>query len=286
MAAKTVLLVDGDTMAFRAAAAVQHTMEYPDGLIQPFARRWEGEAVLDDMLERLKQRLKADEMILFLSCPSEQNWRLGVESSYKSNRKASVRPLLLTILKDYLRTRYGAEHIAFLEADDAIGIWATRPDWGDTNVIVVGRDKDFATIPGQHYQLKDDNEKGQPIVRTVTKLEAIKNHYVQALSGDAVDGYPGCPGMGKTRATRIVEEPERLVARKGVISRGINKGKTTVKWHSAGPCSIWEAIVCNYEKAGLTEEDALRNARLARILLWDEYDFDTHTVRLWVPGDD
>ena len=284
---KTVLLIDGDTLAFRAAAACQHTVRSPSGMIEPFARSWEGEAVLDNMIDRLKRRLGADEMLFFLSCPTADNWRLQVEPTYKSNRKDSVRPLLLEHLKNYLVRHYAAEHLAFLEADDAIGVYATSPQWTpDQRVIVVGRDKDFKTIPGEHYQLLDDDDRGAPVVRTVTPMDAAKAHYVQSLSGDAVDGYPGCPGIGKTRAERIVEEPVKLVAKEGVITRGKDKGKKVLKWHEGGPCSIWEAVVCNYEKAGLTEADALKTARLARILLWGEYDINTKTVTLWVPGDE
>jgi DNA polymerase-1 len=282
-----LLLIDGDTLAFRAAAVSQHTIEHPSGYIEHFARRGEGEAILDNIIARLRTRLKADKMVFFLSCPGHENWRLKVADTYKSNRKDSVRPMLLDPLKDYLRLEYGANHTAFLEADDILGITATDPEaYADYRKIVVGRDKDFATIPGEHYQLLDDTEAGDPIIRTRTAMEAAKAHYVQALTGDAVDGYEGCPGIGKVRALRIVEEPERLVPKKGVITRGKNKGQEVTKWHSAGPCSIWEAVVSNYEKAGLTEAHALKAARLARILLHGEYDFDTHTVRLWVPGDE
>lgn len=284
--AKVVLLIDGDTLAFRIASAVQHTVETSTGMIERFSRRWEGEAALERYIERLRVRLKADEMRFFLSCPSADNWRYKVDPSYKSNRKDSIRPQLLDPLKDYLRLKYGASHVAGLEADDVLGIEATRPDWPeDTKVIVVGRDKDFKTIPGWHYQLNDDDDDGAPMIRRIEPLEAQMAHYVQALSGDAVDGYEGCPGIGKTRAERIVAEPIKLVPKEGVITRGANKGKPVVKWHEAGPCSVWEAIVCQYEKAGLTEQDALRNARLARILLWGEYDFENHTVTLWVPGE-
>jgi DNA polymerase-1 len=45
----------------------------------------------------------------------------------------------------------------------------------------------------------------------------------------------------------------------------------------------WETIVAAYVKSGLTKEDALRNARLARILRPSEYDFDTNTPVLWTP---
>ncbi|MER9178948.1 hypothetical protein [Mesorhizobium sp. M0767] len=284
---KVILLMDGDTLAFRAAAAIQHTVTTPTGMVEPMARTWEGEAVLDNMIDRLKKRLKADELIIFLSCPSAENFRLKIEPTYKSNRKASVRPMLLDHLKDYLRLNYGATHMAFIEADDAIGIMATSPKWTDQErVIVVGRDKDFKTIPGEHYQLLDDGDDGAPNIRSISPMEAAKAHYVQALSGDAIDGFPGCPGMGKVRAERVVENPIKLSPKEGITPRGKNKGEKVIKWHEGEPCSIWEAIVCNYEKAGLTEADALKTARMARILLWGEYDLETHAVTLWVPGDE
>jgi hypothetical protein len=284
---KIVLLIDGDTLAFRAAAACQHTVRSPTGMMEHFARTWEGEAVLDNMIERLKRRLKADTMVFFLSCPGEENWRLAVDPTYKANRKDSVRPMLLDHLKDRLRLLYDADHLAHLEADDALGIHATDPSYYEGyRKIVVGRDKDFKTIPGEHYQLLDDDDGGAPVVRTITPMDAAKAHYVQALSGDAVDGYSGCPGIGKTRAERIVESPVRLVPKAGIITRGKDKGKEITKWHEGDPCSIWEAVVCNYEKAGLTEADALRSARLARILLHGEYDLVNKTVTLWVPGEE
>lgn len=277
------LLIDGDTIAFRAASACQHTVVSPDMTYEPFARLPEGEAAVDNMMQRLHDRLKATHIKVFLSCPTEENWRLKVDPTYKANRKASVRPMLLGPLKNYLRDKYGAMHLAGLEADDAIGIFATQKDFPG-QVIVVGRDKDFQTIPGLHYQLTDDDERGDPVIRTVTPMAAQLSHYGQALSGDAVDGYAGCPGIGKKRAAEIVASPERLVPKIGVITRGKDKGKGVTKWHSAGPCSVWEAIVSQYEKAGLSEAEALKTARLARILLAGEYDFDKHEVILWVPG--
>lgn len=277
------ILVDGDTIAFIAAAASQNTIETETGYVEHFARRVEGEAIVDNTIHWLKTKLGASDMKVFLSCPSADNWRLKVDPSYKSNRKDSVRPLLLQPLKEYLRQKYGAEHYAFLEADDALGIFATSETLIPGEKIVVGRDKDFATIPGLHFQIGDVNSAREPIVRTITPLEARLNHYAQALSGDKVDGYDGCPGIGKTRAREIVENPDRLVAKAGVITRGKNKGAEVIKWHSVGPCSVWEAIVCRYVKEGLTEMDAIRNARLAKILLAENYDMETHEVRLWVP---
>lgn len=279
----TTLLIDGDTIAFIAASASQHIMETSGGNFQPFARRAEGEAIVDDQIYKLKKELGAEEIMIFLSCPAKDNWRYRIAKDYKSNRKDSVRPLLLQPLKEYLREKYGAKHYAYLEADDAIGVFGTSQTLIKGDRIIVGKDKDFKTIPGKHFQLKDVDANGKPIVREVTPMQAFEQHMAQTLAGDAVDGYEGCPGIGMTRAKRIVANPERLVAKTGTITRGKNKGQATVKWHSAGPCSVWEAIVSQYEKQGLTEADALNTARLAKILLAEDYNIETQEIRLWVP---
>lgn len=282
---KRTILVDGDTVAFIAASASQNILETDKGTFEYFSRRAEGEAIIDNTIWWLKKHLEADDVKVFLSCPSSQNWRLKVDENYKSNRKSSIRPIALGALKQYLRDKYGAEHYAYLEADDALGIFATS-DVIEGEKIVVGRDKDFATIPGLHHQLKDRNSQNKPIIREIDPLTARMNHYVQTLAGDAVDGYEGCPGMGMKRARSIVEKPERLVPKEGVITRGKNKGEKVIKWHSAGPCSVWEAIVSQYEKAGKTEADAIQSARLAKILLADDYNLETREVTLWVPGEE
>lgn len=277
-------LIDGDTMAFRAASAVQHTMHWPTGLVEPFARAPEGEGVLLNMLDRLQKSLGFHEMKIFLSCPSKDNWRLDVDPEYKANRKNSIRPLLLGHLRGFLRSRLAAQHMAYLEADDAIGIWATSETLTDGyDTIIVGRDKDFMTIPGLHYQLGDD-VMGMPDPKIVTAGEAVKHHYVQTLAGDAVDGYPGCPGFGMKSARDVIDNPTMLVPKEGVITRGARKGEKVIKWHEVGPCSIWEAIVCRYEKAGLSEKEAIKTGRLAKILHAQEYDMETNQVTLWTPS--
>lgn len=279
---KRVIVVDGDTIAFRAASACQHTLEGSQGYVTPFAIRAEGETIVDNMMFTLQKRLGADETVVFLSCKSEDNWRYQVAESYKANRKGSVRPLLLNKLKDYMRLKYQASHMKNLEADDAIGIYLTEPHDNEKR-IAVGRDKDFAQIPGFHYQLGDDDVQGKPCVREITPLDALKLHYAQILAGDAVDGYAGCPGIGMVGAERIIDEPTRLVPKQGVITRGKNKGSRVVKWHSTGPSSMWDAVVSQYQKAGLTEQDATITARLAHILHHKDYNQETHEITLWVP---
>ena len=46
---------------------------------------------------------------------------------------------------------------------------------------------------------------------------------------------------------------------------------------------MWSPVVAAYEKAGLTEEDALRQARLARILRWSDWNAEKKAPILWAP---
>ena len=286
---KRLALIDGDTLAFRIASAVQGTIEWPSGWIEPYAVRWEGEAALENYLAKLLRRLGIKDYLVFLSCPSADNWRLQVDPNYKSNRKDSIRPLLLEDLKNYLRLKHGAVHFGHLEADDAIGLHMTDPalcpePYKGHVPVAVGRDKDFHTIPGLHYQLGDDDLfADKPFIRKVSEEDAKFNHMVQALAGDAVDGYPGCPGIGMTSARRLLEDPQKLRREEGVITRGPNKGKPTVKWVADGPTTLWGAVVAQYKKAGLGVDEAIQTARLANILQVGQYDMETKQVGYWTP---
>ncbi len=279
---EVTLLIDGDVLAFTAAAAVQKVHEDLFGFVQPFANRHEGEAVLDNMVMGLELDFKATHFRIALTDPVS-NWRRGVYPAYKSNRKATPLPLLLPVLKEYLRTKYGAFHWDGLEADDVLGILNTEPQEYPGKRILVGRDKDFLTIPGFYHRLKDYDAKGKPVVNEITPWEATRFHMFQTLTGDAVDGYPGCPGMGKTRAEEFLKAPVVLVPQRGVKTRGVNKGEETTKWVSEPTRDYWRGIVSHYRKGGQGEEEALVTARLAHILHHDDYDRATEEIRLWTP---
>ena len=47
----------------------------------------------------------------------------------------------------------------------------------------------------------------------------------------------------------------------------------------------WATVVKAFEDKGLTEDDALLNARLARILTIDDYDTKRQEPILWTPTD-
>jgi len=91
---------------------------------------------------------------------------------------------------------------------------------------------------------------------TVNKAEGAKWHLIQTLAGDQTDGYAGAPGIGVKRAELLFEK------------------------HGYS----WETVVNAFKEKGLGEEIALQNARLAKILTVDDYDFDTREPILWSPS--
>lgn len=278
---ETTLLLDGDTLAYRVASSVQKTEIDDFGYIQPFANVTEGMASLDNLILRLCDELEATHVRVALTDPVSE-WRKEYWPEYKAQREVKMRPLLVGRLKEYLRAQYGAFHWAGLEADDVLSILATEPQEYPGRRIVVGNDKDFRCIPGLHYTIAD-KVNGVANIRTVTPKSATFFHLMQALAGDRIDGYPGCPGIGMERAATILADPQLLVPQPGVITRGPRKGQSVDKWIGEPTADLWACVVSNYRKAGLTEEDALRNARLAWLLRHEDYDRASEKITLWVP---
>ena len=145
-----------------------------------------------------------------------------------------------------LRKEYKVIIKPSLEADDAMGVYSTKYPGN----CIVSPDKDMRQIPGQLYNLDE--------VFTVSKEDGAKWHLIQALAGDQTDGYSGVPGIGVKRATTLFEE------------------------HGYS----WKTVIKAFEDKDLNEYDAITNARLARILTADDYDFTTKQPILWSPTPD
>ena len=172
-----------------------------------------------------------------------------MEETEADEMKDKRKPIILKAIREWLMEEYGAIIRPRLEADDAIGIALTSGEHGD-DCIAVSIDKDFDTIPGKHF-----NWNRKEGIREVTEKEADHNFFTQALTGDSTDNYPGCPGVGPKKAEKILDGVE----------------------------DYWQAILKAYEKAGLGEDVALTQARLARILRDGEYNNKTNKIRLWRP---
>ena len=145
-----------------------------------------------------------------------------------------------------LKTEFDVIIMPELEADDAMGIYSTQYPGN----VIVSPDKDMKQIPGTLYNLDERF--------TITKDSGAAWHLIQCLSGDQTDGYGGVPGIGVKRA-------ETLFNKEGYS---------------------WKTVIKAFTDKGLTEYDAILNARLARILTIDDYDTEKQEVILWTPSPD
>lgn len=269
----TLLLIDGDQFIFRATAAVEREIRWDDQNHVLACNRNQAWDNLVSMLERIFERFDTREHVLTFSAPP--NFRYEVDPTYKSNRAGQRKPLCYADLREMVETAYKCLAMPGLEADDVMGILATKP--GKTPRIIVSADKDMKSIPTSVWD-------GEDLV-AVSQEEADRFHLYQTLIGDTSDGYSGCPGMGDVGATAFLNEPYMLESYDHVLKSGPRKGTYETRW-SKVPLDgkpAWLGVVSIYQAAGLTEADALTQARLARILRWEDWDSINKKPILWVP---
>lgn len=275
------LLIDADVVCYQVAMSAEIATNWAD---EGMPDLWtlhanEGETIgrFNAAIAKLKDDLSADEVILCLT--DGTNWRLGVYPRYKSNRVEKRKPMLLPLLREYAQDNYRTFVRPTMEGDDCLGILATHPKLVPGDKIVCTIDKDLKTIPGRHYNF------GKPElgVFTVTEEEADEFHLRQTIAGDTTDGYPGCPGMGMDTAQRALEEGVAWEAYEHVFKSGPRKDQAETRWRKIEATSPWHTVVSHYEKAGLTEQDALIQARVARILRASDFNFKTKEIIPWTP---
>jgi len=248
VSAPTTLLVDGDILAYRAAASTEKSINWGEGIWTVHGYEEDAVRVLEEQIASLAEQFPGAEMVFCLT--DGRNFRTDVYPLYKSNRKETRKPLTLPFLREHLLDKYRTYLRPTLEGDDCIGILATSPTIIPGPKIIASIDKDFKTIPCRYW----DFHKKQ--MHETTEADADRYHLYQTLIGDATDGYPGCPGIGPKTAERLLEA----------------KGAT------------WDTVLNAYVKAGLTEEDALVQARCARILRATDFDFKAKKPILWSPA--
>jgi DNA polymerase-1 len=273
------LLLDADLLAYRASSAFQRSYDWNgDGIKSIAADEGEARQMAGEEIVKLAEKLHADDVIVCLSDDFNSFRKDRVDPTYKAARGDVERPVHLYDLKEWLAETYETVRWTALEADDVMGILATDPNRTDERIIV-SADKDLQTIPGKLYRPATEARPAQML--NISLEQADRYHLFQTLTGDITDGYPGLPGTGPDRANAILDG--RLWVRiEKELSRGPRKGQTVMEWKAAdhdGP--VWTRIVAAYERQGLTEADAIKQARLARILRYDEW--DGRTPRLWTP---
>ena len=236
------LLIDCDYIVYKCAAACEDEIDFGDDVIVVTSRFSEAYAMVERELYRIATDLGCfDDSILFFS--DSVNFRKSIDPTYKGHRNRK-KPCGYKRIINKLKEEYHVVVMPTLEADDAMGIYATK----EPGHIICSPDKDMRQIPGELYDLSTG-------VITITEEEGRNWHYIQTLAGDQTDGYSGVPGFGIKRAAAFFEE----------------NGYT------------WNSVVQAFGSKGLDESVAIQNARLAKILQHTDYDFYTESVKLWTP---
>jgi len=247
----THLLIDGDQFLFKATAAVEEEVRWDEDNHVLYSNREKAWANLQGMINRIQERFDSEQStICFSSYPC---FRSTVDATYKAGRSPR-KPLCYVTLREQMEITYECKAYVGLEADDVMGILATHPKQGK-GTIIVSQDKDMKTVPATIWDGKD--------LITYTEAEADYWHLYQTLIGDITDGYKGCPGVGPKKAEALLTDPK------------FRKENWT----------LWDVVVKAYEsgKDKLTEEHALTQARLARILRWTDWDAKAKQPILWEP---
>jgi len=245
----TTALIDGDIFLYRAASRSEKAFDWGDELWSLVADLREAKGLFSSEISEVAATLDADNVVIAVSDP-RGNFRHKIWPLYKGNRTAR-KPLCFRALREWSIAEMGAVMMPDLEADDVLGILATGDTLQDRSRIVVTVDKDLKSVPGRHWN-PDHPELG---VVTVTKEEADWWHLSQTMSGDHTDGYSGIPGIGPAKAKKLLE----------------TNGAT------------WKTVVDAYESKELGENEALLNARLAKILTAADWNAAEQKPIYWNP---
>ena len=233
------LLIDCDYIVYKCCASTETEIDFGDDVILVTSLFSEAYKGVERELDKVKREFPFyEEIILFFTSPN--NFRKKILPSYKGHRNRK-KPCGFKRVIEKLKENYKVIIKDTLEADDAMGIYATKY----TGNIIVSPDKDMRQIAGKLYDFNETVE--------ITPDEGARWHLIQSMAGDNTDGYSGVPGIGIKRAEQIFKL----------------KGYT------------WKAVVETFEEKGMTEQDALVNAQLARILTVDDYDSKKKEPILW-----
>ncbi len=236
------LLIDCDFVVYKCCAAAEAEIDFGDDVIVVTSSFKEAYSCVKRELKRIENKFGSfDETILFFS--DSKNFRKDIQKNYKGHRNRK-KPCAYRRVINKLSEEYSVIKMPTLEADDSMGIYATK----NTGNIIVSPDKDMRQIPGMLWNFEES---------TLIKPEdGAKWHLIQAMAGDNTDGYAGVPGIGVKRAVALFEE----------------KGYS------------WKTVVEAFKEKGLSEDIALENARLARILTNEDYDDEKMEPILWSPS--
>ena len=281
---KDLLLLDGDWLVFKAMSAAEVETDWGDDVWTLECDHKLAKSILDEDIKAwVTRKAKWSKAKIVLAFSDGRNWRKElIDPTYKQNRKSVRKPVgYKAFLQNIMDSdEYMTVSEPMLEADDVIGIIASGWDkFGAEQTTIISCDKDFRTIPNCDFLWCSNGNIYRQTFETADFW-----HLYQTMKGDLTDGYSGIKGWGD-KSEEFLNNPYYLRRVEHLIASGKNKGKTEIRFVKEDRLdkTLWECILSVAVKADMTEDDVIKQGRLARILRYNEYDIDQGTVIPWKP---
>lgn len=210
--AKKLLLIDGNSVAFRAFFALHNQLERftnADGLHTNAIYGF------NTMLRHMIKAVEPTDMLVAFDA-GKTTFRTKMFDDYKGGR--SKTPSEFSEQMPYIKQMldaYGIQHYELkdFEADDIIGTLAGQADQGDYETTIVTGDRDLT-------QLTTDKTTVAVTIKGVSEVERYTPEHVQeklgitptqiidmkGLTGDTSDNYPGVTKVGEKTALKLLKE--------------------------------------------------------------------------------
>lgn len=254
---KRIVLIDADIDLYQITLKNQLEVQWDEETITMTCDTANAKHVFDETINGIVAKVEADDYLLCLT--GENNFRKTHFPEYKTNRKETRKPMGYAELKKHAMDNHPHKIYDTLEADDVMGIMATKKATAGIEYVIHSLDKDMKTIPALIW----DRTQGK-VVKT-TDLEADLFLYTQILTGDVCDGYKGCPKVGKVKA-----------------DKALSKCTDEEQLREA----VYRLYCKEYKDEKLAKEEMIKQAGQARILRSIDYDFKNKSVIIWHPWRD
>jgi DNA polymerase-1 len=209
MAARTIAVIDGNSLLHRAFHALPETMTAPDG------RPTNAAFGFISMLIKLMTDVRPDGVVVAFD-RGKPAFRTEALAQYKIHRPPTAESLKAQFpMVKHLLEALGVPIVELdgWEGDDVLGTLARRGEEAGINVLLVTGDRDA-------YQLVTDTVKVVTTRKGVTDIvvfgpeEVVERYGVSpaqipdylGLKGDASDNIPGVPGIGEKTAAKLLQE--------------------------------------------------------------------------------
>ena len=212
MANQKLLLIDGNSVAFRAFYALYRQLENfrnPEGL------HTNAIYTFKNMLDVLLNDVKPDHVLVAFDA-GKTTFRNNMYEDYKGGRQktpgelSEQLPYIQELLHDLGISTYELENY---EADDIIGTFSRIGEKNGFDVTIVTGDKDLTQLATEKttvmvtksgvMNLEAYTPEHMKEVNGVTPTEFID---MKALMGDNSDNYPGVTKVGPKKASQLVQE--------------------------------------------------------------------------------